>query len=55
MYEKAEITLIGGEVGTLKGMLKDRIRELNRRGMHYEALPYISVLDKIVEATREVK
>lgn len=55
MYEKAEITLTGGEVGTLKGMLKDRIRELNRRGMHYEARPYISVLDKIVDATREVK
>lgn len=55
MYEKAEITLTGGEVGTLKGMLKDRIRGLNRRGMHYEARPYISVLDKIVDATREVK
>lgn len=55
MYEKAEITLIDDEVDAVKGMLKDRIRELNQRGKQYDARTYISVLDKIVDATREVK
>lgn len=55
MYEKAEITLIGGEVEVMKSMLKERIRELRKRGMHHMMLPYISVLDKIIEATREAK
>lgn len=55
MDEKAEITLIGGEAQVVKDLLKERIRELNQRGKFYMALPYISVLDKIVDATREVK
>ena len=55
MYEKAEITLVGGEVEVMKSMLKERIRVLNQRGKQYDALAYISVLDKIIEATREVK
>lgn len=55
LYEKAEITLVGGEVEVMKSMLKERIRVLNQRGKQYDALAYISVLDKIVEATREVK
>ena len=55
MYEKAEITLIGGEVEVIKQVVKVRIQELNRRGKQHLTPPYISVLDKIVEATREVK
>ena len=55
MYKKAEITLIGDEVDAVKGMLKERIRELNQRGKQYDAWTYISVLDKIVDATRELE
>lgn len=55
MYEKAEITLIGGEIETVKFVLKDRIRELKQLGQGHMTEPYISVLDKIVDATREVK
>lgn len=55
LYEKAEITLIGGEVETVKFVLKERIRELKQLGQGHMTEPYISVLDKIIEATREVK
>ncbi len=55
LYEKAEITLVGGEVRVMKSILKRKITTLKGKGRHYEAQIYISVLDKIVEATREVK
>ena len=55
MYEKAEITLVGGEVKVMKSILKRKITTLKSEGHHYKAQIYISVLDKIIEATREVK
>jgi hypothetical protein len=55
LYEKAEITLIGGEIETVKFVLKERIRELKQLGQGHMTEPYTSVLDKIIEATREVK
>jgi hypothetical protein len=55
LYEKAEITLVGGEVKVMKSILKRKITTLKSEGHHYKAQIYISVLDKIIEATREVK
>lgn len=55
MYEKAEITLIGGEIEVTKHVIKERIRMLKKQGKEHMTEPYISVLDKIVDSTREVK
>jgi len=57
-FERAEVTLIGGEITVLKHLLKSTIRDLQRADNGYRAhmaQPYISVLDKIIEATREVQ
>lgn len=55
MYEKAEITLIGGEIEVTKYLLKKEIGRRKLSGQDGTVQPYISVLDKIIEATREVK
>lgn len=55
MYEKAEITLIGGEIEVTKFLLKQEIARLKNNAQDEFAQPYISVLDKIIEATRENK
>lgn len=55
MYEKAEITLIGGEIEVTKFLLKQEISRLCMLAQGEFAQPYISVLDKIVDATREVE